>query len=109
MLFWGAAYSILFGLGSLVAILLRTTRLDLPVIRIAEVFIAIGLLSIVAGLALRAREAKAVECGTANSGVPLSGSRSQDPISGRVFVSRGQRFDLKSRGPGAFGGATLWL
>src|SRR2546427_2153323 len=55
---WGGACTILFGLGSLVAILLRTTRLDLPVIRIAEVFIAIGLLSIVAGLALRAREAK---------------------------------------------------
>ena len=58
VLFWGGACSILFGLGSLVAILLRTTRFDLPVIRIAEVFIAIGLLSIVAGLALRAREAK---------------------------------------------------
>src|SRR2546428_294279 len=54
----GGACSILFGLGSLVAILLRTTRFDLPVIRIAEVFIAVGLLSIVAGLVLRAREAK---------------------------------------------------
>jgi len=58
VLFWGGACTILFGLGSLVAILLRTTRVDLPVIRIAEVFIAVGLLSIVAGLALRAREAK---------------------------------------------------
>jgi len=58
VLFWGGACTILFGFGSLVAILLRTTRLDLPVIRIAEVFIAVGLLSIVAGLVLRAREAK---------------------------------------------------
>ncbi|TLY37530.1 MAG: hypothetical protein E6K61_12025 [Nitrospirae bacterium] len=60
VLFWGGVCSILFGLGGILDLIfiLRVSRLDLPLIRFSEVFIAIGFLSIVGGLALRARDAK---------------------------------------------------
>jgi len=60
VLVWGGVCSILFGLGGILDLIfvLRVSRLDLPLIRFSEVFIAIGFLSMVGGLALRARDAK---------------------------------------------------